>query len=429
MTFQTDKSFAGRLDKEDSLAHYRDRFFIPKHTDGRDVIYLCGNSLGLQPKSVRSFVEQELKAWETLGVEGHFRAANPWLSYQELLADQTARLVGAQPIEVVVMNTLTVNLHLMLVSFYRPTTMRHKIVVEATPFPSDRYAVESQIKFHGFDPAKSLVELKPRAGEDSLRTEDIEDFLDAEGEEVALFLFGGVNYYSGQAFDMERLTQAAHAKGCCVGFDLAHAAGNLPLRLHDWDVDFAVWCSYKYLNSGPGGIAGCFVHERHAQNSDLPRFAGWWGQNKASRFRMGPIFDAIPGAEGWQLSNPPILPLAALRASMEIFEEVGMEKLRTKSQLLTSYLEFLLNQNSENNFRIITPRDPNERGCQLSLVMEKNERRVFERLSENGVVCDWREPDVIRVAPVPLYNTFMDVWRFATIMKKETEDRTPESET
>lgn len=421
MTFQSDKGFADRLDKEDTLTNYRDRFFIPKHTDGKDVIYFCGNSLGLQPKSVRSFVEQELRDWETLGVEGHFRGRNPWLSYHELLTEQTARLVGAKPAEVVVMNTLTVNLHLMLVSFYRPTTMRHKIVVEARPFPSDRYAVESQIKFHGYDPLRSLVEMKPRVGEDSLRTEDIEDFLDAEGQEVALLLIGGVNYYSGQAFDMERITRAAHAKGCCVGFDLAHAAGNLVLRLYDWDVDFAVWCSYKYLNSGPGGIAGCFVHERHAQEFDVPRFSGWWGHNKQTRFKMGPTFDAIPGAEGWQLSNPPILSLAGLRASMEIFDEVGMEKLRAKSQQLTAYLEFLLDQHPAREFRIITPRDPKQRGCQLSILVHKQGRSVFDRLTEKGVVCDWREPDVIRVAPVPLYNSFADVWSFATILIETTK--------
>lgn len=416
MTFQSDKGFAERLDKEDSLANYRVRFFIPKDKDSQDVIYLCGNSLGLQPKSVRSFVEQELRDWETLGVEGHFHARNPWLSYHELLTEQTARLVGAKPIEVVVMNTLTVNLHLMLVSFYRPTAMRHKIVIESSPFPSDRYAVESHIKFHGFDPKQSLVEWKPRADEVSLRMEDIEDFLDAEGQEVALLMLGGVNYYTGQAFDMERLARAARMKGCIVGFDLAHAAGNLVLRLHDWDVDFAVWCSYKYLNSGPGGIAGCFVHERHAQEFDLPRFAGWWGQNKQTRFKMGPTFDAIAGAEGWQLSNPPILPLAALRASMEIFDEVGMGKLRNKSELLTAYLGFLLDQHSGKEFRIITPRDPKQRGCQLSILVHAEGRRVFERLTENGVVCDWREPDVIRVAPVPLYNSFTDVWKFAEVL-------------
>ncbi len=416
MTFQHERKFATKLDSEDKLAPFRERFFIPQTKDGNEAIYFAGNSLGLQPKSVRKFVEQELKDWETLGVEGHFHAANPWLSYHELLTEQTARLVGAKPVEVVVMNTLTVNLHLMLVSFYRPTTMRHKIVVEASPFPSDRYAVESHIKLHGFDPARSLVELKRRAGEVALRTEDIEDFLEAEGEEVALFLLGGVNYYSGQAFDMERLTRAAHAKGCTVGFDLAHAAGNLVLRLHDWDVDFAVWCSYKYLNSGPGGIAGCFVHERHAQELDLPRFAGWWGQNKQTRFKMGPTFDAIPGAEGWQVSNPPILPLAVLRASMEIFDEVGMEKLRAKSQQLTAYLEFLLDQHSGKEFRIITPRDPGQRGCQLSILIPEGGRAVFNRLTESGVVCDWREPDVIRVAPVPLYNSFADVWKFAEVL-------------
>ncbi len=429
MTFQNDKAFAERLDREDPLAHYRDKFFIPKTKEGKETIYLCGNSLGLQPKSVRSYIEQELKDWEDLGVEGHFHARNPWMPYHELLTEQTARIFGAKPVEVVVMNTLTVNLHLMLVTFYRPTTMRHKIVIESNPFPSDRYAVESQIRFHGFDPGHSLIELQPRSGETSLRTEDINDVIEADGDEIALILLGGVNYYSGQAFDMERITRAGRAQGCIVGFDLAHAAGNLVLHLHDWDVDFAVWCSYKYLNSGPGGIAGCFVHERHSRQSRLSRFAGWWGQNKEIRFRMGPTFDPIPGAEGWQLSNPSILSLASLRASMEIFDQAGMEKLRTKSELLTSYMEFLLDQSTGKGFRVITPRDPKQRGCQLSIQVDNHGRALFDRLTAHGVVCDWREPDVIRVAPVPLYNSFMDVWRFATIMKKETEDRTQESET
>ncbi len=427
MTYQSNKGFAGKLDLEDALAGYREKFFIPKTKDGKETIYLCGNSLGLQPKSVRSFVEQELMDWESLGVEGHFRAKNPWMPYHELLAEQTARLVGAEPIEVVVMNTLTVNLHLMLVSFYRPTTMRHKIVIEAHPFPSDRYAVESQIRFHGFDPKRSLIELQPRSGEDTLRTEDIEDVLEADGDEIALVLLGGVNYYSGQAFDMERITRVAQSQGCIVGFDLAHAAGNIVLQLHEWNVDFAVWCSYKYVNSGPGSIAGCFVHERHANNFDLPRFAGWWGQNKQTRFKMGPNFDAIPGAEGWQLSNPPILPMAALRASMEIFDEVGMEKLRAKSVELTAYLEFLLDQHPGQNFSVITPRDPKQRGCQLSIQVKENGRALFDHLTRKGVVCDWREPDAIRVAPVPLYNSFADVWRFVDIMTMETGDRSRET--
>ncbi len=417
MTFSDEMNLAERLDNEDTLKHYRSRFFIPKDENGNDVIYLCGNSLGLQPKTVRSYVEQELEDWARLGVEGHFQAKNPWMPYHELLTEQTARLVGAKPIEVVVMNTLTVNLHLMLVSFYRPTTRRHKIVIEAHAFPSDRYAVESQIRFHGFDPKRSLIELQPRFGEATLRTEDIEDVLEADGEEIALVLLGGVNYYTGQAFDLERITRAGHAQGCIVGFDLAHAAGNVVLKLHEWNVDFAVWCSYKYLNAGPGSIAGCFVHERYAHRVDLPRFAGWWGQNKHIRFHMGPTFDPIAGAEGWQLSNPPILPLAALRASMEIFDEVGMEALREKSIRLTSSLEALLRRQANRRFVIITPGDPEQRGCQLSMLVNERGRDLFEHLRRNGVVCDWREPNVIRIAPVPLYNTFSDVYRFVHILQ------------
>jgi kynureninase len=315
-----------------------------------------------------------------------------------------------------VMNTLTVNLHLMMVTFYRPTTLRHKIVIEAHAFPSDRYAVESQIRFHGFDPKRSLIELQPRAGESTLRTEDIEDVLEADGDEIALVLLGGVNYYTGQAFAMDRITKAGQAQGCIVGFDLAHAAGNIILNLHDWNVDFAVWCSYKYLNSGPGSIAGCFVHERHATNTTLPRFTGWWGQNTHIRFAMGPLFDPIPGAEGWQLSNPPILPMAALRASMQIFDEAGMEQLRRKSTALTGYLEHLLNQHPSRIFSLITPRDPDQRGCQLSIGVREGGKRMFDYLTDKGVVCDWREPDVIRVAPVPLYNSFHDVYRFVEIL-------------
>jgi len=317
------------------------------------------------------------------------------------------------------MNTLTVNLHLMMVSFYRPTSSRYKIVIESNTFPSDQYAVKSQIAFHGFDPGRSLVELTPRAGEVILRTEDIEEFIVTEGESVALVLLGGVNYYSGQAFDMKRITRAGHQQGCVVGFDLAHAAGNIMLNLHDWDVDFAVWCSYKYLNAGPGSLAGCFVHERHGNDASIPRFAGWWGQNKKTRFLMGPDFDAIPGAEGWQLSNPPILSLAAIRASMEIFDEVGMERLRKKSEMLTGYLEYLLEQKLSGRVQIITPKDIFERGCQLSLVVSDNGKSIFTSLTERGVVCDWRDPDVIRVAPVPLYNSFQDVYRFVEILAEE----------
>ena len=383
---------------------YRDRFHIPRGADGRECAYLCGHSLGLQPKSVRASIEQELKDWELLGVDGHFRARHPWVQYNKLLTEQTARLVGAKPLEVVTMNSLTVNLHLMMVSFYRPTARRHRIVVEENAFPSDQYAVKSQIRFHGFDPANSLAAV---SGEDEL-----DDLLDHEGESVALVLMGGINYSSGRAFDLARVTRAGHAKGCMVGFDLAHAAGNLVLKLHEWDADFAVWCTYKYLNGGPGSIAGCFVHERHAHDESLPRFAGWWGHELETRFRMGPDFHATPGAEGWQVSNPPVVALAALRASMDLFDEAGMERLRAKSVELTGYLESLLDRHADRGFSIVTPRDPERRGAQLSIRVPGSVRAVWERLAAAGVVCDWREPDILRVAPAPLYNTTQDIDRF-----------------
>lgn len=383
---------------------YRDCFHIPKAPDGGECVYLCGHSLGLQPKTVRAYLEQEIKDWEDLGVEAHFRARYPWMPYHRLLTEQTARLVGAQPIEVVAMNSLTVNLHLMMVSFYRPTPRRHKIVMEAHAFPSDQYAVTSQIRFHGFDPVESLA---------TVTTEDeLQALLDREGESVALILLGGVNYSSGRAFDMAAVTRAGHAQGCVVGFDLAHAAGNLHLKLHEWDADFAVWCSYKYLNAGPGSTAGCFVHERHARNGELPRFAGWWGHDEETRFRMGPDFHAAPGAEGWQLSNPPILPMAALRASMDIFDEAGMEPLREESVRLTAYLESQLDRHADRGFSILTPRDPARRGAQLSIKVPGSVRAVCQRLAAQGILCDWREPDILRVTPVPLYNTLADVDRF-----------------
>ncbi len=417
-TFEGTKAFAARLDAGDPLAAFRERFHIPKKADGSEAIYLCGHSLGLQPKSARRFIEQELQDWEKLGVEGHFQAANPWMPYHELLAASTARLVGAKAGEVVVMNSLTVNLHLMLTTFYRPTKWRFKILMEANAFPSDRYAIVSQLKLHGYEAETGLIEMAPRRGETYVRIEDIEERIEAEGESIALILFAGVNYYNGQVFDFSRITRAGHAKGCVVGFDLAHAAGNLLLRLSEWGADFAIWCSYKYLNAGPGAIAECYINERHARNTELPRLAGWWGHDKDSRFRMGPDFRAIPSAEGWQLSNPCILSLAALRASMEIFDEAGMERLRAKSERLTGYLEFLLEQDSSKRFEIITPSDPAQRGAQLSLRIPKDGKRVCERLSEAGVICDWREPDIMRVAPVPLYNSFMDAYLFAEELLK-----------
>jgi kynureninase len=383
--------------------------------DGTPWLYLCGNSLGLQPKRVRAAVEQELQDWATLGVEGHFKAQTPWLSYHETLADQTARLVGATPREVVVMNSLTVNLHLLFVSFYRPTPGRYKVLIEADTFPSDRYAVISHLRWHGYDPDEALLTLQPRPGEATVRTEDIVALLAREGQDIALIWLGGVNYYSGQAFDMATITEVGHAHGCVVGFDLAHAVGNLILKLHTWGVDFAVWCSYKYLNAGPGAIGGCFVHERHASRPELPRLAGWWGHDKTTRFRMPPDFNPLLGAEGWQVSNPPILQLAALRASMAMFAEVGMERLRAKSERLTGYLEFLLDNHAPVNVTLITPRDVQQRGAQLSLRIHHNGPALHERLIQAQVICDWREPDVIRVAPVPWYNTFMDAYRFVDI--------------
>lgn len=415
MNYETGLAFAQKMDAADALSRWRGEFHIPKTKDGKDAVYLCGNSLGLQPRATEAAVRQELEDWKNLGVEGHFHAKNPWMPYHEFLTKQLANLVGAKPIEVVAMNGLTVNLHLMMVSFYRPTKTRHKIIIEGGAFPSDRYAVESQIRYHGFDPASSLIELKPRPDEVTLRTEDIEAAIAGEGESVALLLIGGVNYYTGQFFDMARITQAGHRQGSIVGFDLAHAAGNVPLKLHDWGADFACWCSYKYLNSGPGGAAGCFVHERHAENFGLPRFAGWWGHDKATRFRMGPEFRPMKGAEGWQLSNPPIFSMAAVKASLDIFDSVGMQALREKSEKLTGYLEFLLDHMKSDAFSVITPRDPKMRGCQLSIVVKKNGRKTFEALMKNGVVCDWREPDCIRVAPVPLYNSFADVHHFSQI--------------
>jgi kynureninase len=410
--FQTDEEFAVSLDERDPLKEFRKRFLFPKNEEGDDCIYLCGHSLGLQPRTAAAYLEQELQDWAQLGVEGHFRAKNPWMPYHRLLTEWTAELVGALPLEVVVMNSLTVNLHLMMVSFYRPTPRRHKIVVERGAFPSDQYAVKSQIIFHGFDPASSLIELTPRKGESCLRDKDVESTIEGEGDEIALILLGGVNYSTGQAFDMAGITSAGHRRGCIVGFDLAHAAGNLQLKLHEWGPDFAIWCSYKYLNGGPGCIAGCFIHERHARAWDLPRFTGWWGHEERVRFEMGPDFEPMAGAEGWQLSNPSILSLAVLRASMEIFHEAGMERLRAKSVSLTGYLDFLLNRMVPRRFSIITPCEPERRGAQLSIRIPEQGRMLCERLICEGIICDWREPDTLRVGPAPLYNSFHDVFQF-----------------
>jgi kynureninase len=415
--FESTGSFAREMDASDRLKHFREKFYIPQQANGEDVLYFTGNSLGLQPRAARAYIEQELTDWETLGVEGHFHAKNPWMPYHEFLTETMADVVGAKPVETVVMNSLTVNLHLLMVSFYRPTAARNKIVIEKNAFPSDQYAVASQIKFHGFEPEEALIEIAPRAGENHLRTEDIERTIAENADRIALILLGGVNYYTGQAFDFERITRAGHAAGAVVGFDLAHAAGNLELKLHDWSVDFAAWCSYKYLNAGPGGVAGVFVHERHAENLDLPRFAGWWGHDKETRFLMDDKFIPMRGAEGWQLSNPPIFQMASLRASLEVFAAVGMRNLREKSIKLTNYLEFLLGEIKDERIEVITPAAPAERGCQLSIRVRNADKNLFQAVTKHGVVADWREPDVIRVAPVPLYNTFTDVFRFAEIMK------------
>jgi kynureninase len=405
-----------RLDVDDSLGRFREQFSIP--LDGK-AIYLCGNSLGLQPRRSAELVEQTLADWRKLGVFGHHEGKYAWLPYHELLTELSAELVGARPREVVNMNSLTVNLHLMMVSFYRPTRDRHKIMIERGAFPSDRYAVSSQVHFHGYNAAHGVVEMAPRPGETLLRTDDIEELIEREGHSVALVLLPGLQYYSGQIVDIARITKAAHAKGCVVGVDLAHAAGNIPLALHDWNIDFAAWCSYKYLNAGPGSVAGCFVHERHLGRDDVPRFAGWWGHDKATRFQMGPEFHAIDTAEAWQVSNPPILSLAAVLGSLEVFKDAGMMKpLRDKSVQLTGYLESLLAERlGPRKVESITPADPNQRGAQLSLrVIGRDGRQVHDALERANVVCDWREPDVIRVAPTPLYNRFEDCWRFVDIL-------------
>ncbi len=407
--FQPGEDFAIAMDERDPLKEFRDRFLFPKTAFGGNCVYLCGHSLGLQPKTAASYIKQELTDWAELGVEGHFRATNPWMPYHRLLTEQTAELVGAKPLEVVVMNSLTVNLHLMMVSFYRPTPGKHKVVMERGAFPSDQYAVKSQIRFHGFEPATSLIELTPEPGESCLREDEIESLIE-QREDIALIMLGGVNYATGQAFDMARITRAGRKSGCVVGFDLAHAAGNLQLKLHDWGPDFAVWCSYKYLNGGPGCPAGCFVHERHARSWDLPRFAGWWGHDERSRFEMGPDFQPMPGADGWQLSNPSILSLAVLRASMALFREAGMDRLRAKSESLTAYLEYLLSQKASTTFSIITPPEKERRGAQLSIRIAHNGKALCERLAWAGIIGDWREPDTFRVAPVPLYNSYRDVF-------------------
>jgi kynureninase len=412
--FDASEDFAKRLDERDPLAHFRERFFIPER-NGAPVLYFNGNSLGLMPKAARELIDDELHDWETLAVDAHFAGKIPWLAYHEALRDPGARLVGALASEVVMMNGLTANLHLMLATFFRPSGARVKILIEDGAFPSDTYAAQTQLQLHGIDPAVGLIRVAPRPGETLLRTEDLVELIERRGGEIAVVLLPGVQYYTGQFLDIAAVTKAAHAQGCIAGWDLAHAAGNVPLRLHDGDVDFAVWCSYKYLNGGPGAIAGCFVHERHARNTALPRMGGWWGNDPATRFRMHEQRDFVPraGADGWQLSNPPILAMAPLRASLAIFDEAGIEPLRRKSVVLTGYLEWLLDRAGPKRFASISPKNSDERGCQLSLRILDRPEQTLGAVEALGVVCDFRPPDVVRVAPVPLYNTFHEVWRLA----------------
>jgi len=406
------------LDQQDPLKAMRDEFYIPKMPTGKERIYLCGNSLGLQPKRTANYIQQELEDWKFLGVDGHFEARKPWMPYHEFLTRQMADVVGGQPKEVVVMNSLTVNLHLLMVSFFRPTKERFKIMIEKNAFPSDQYAVKSQLEFHGYDAQAGLLELPPSSGCAYTKKEDLLKYIDEHGSETALILLSGVNYYSGQSFPLQEIVEAGHKKGCIVGFDLAHAAGNVDCRLHESGADFAAWCTYKYLNSGPGGMSGVFIHERHAKDFDLPRFAGWWGHDKTSRFKMPDTFQPEEGAEGWQLSNPPILAMAALRASLSIFDEVGIKELRKKSVALTSFFESCIQSIPTERIQIITPKEPSDRGCQLSLRVQGGDKSIFEALSNMGVVSDWREPDVIRIAPVPLYNSFQEGVLFAEKLEK-----------
>jgi kynureninase len=410
--YEVGEAFAREQDRTDPLRNFRGHFHIPAGPDGQPVAYLCGNSLGLQPRAARALVEQELDDWARLGVEGHFHGRSPWYPYHEQFRETGARLVGALPGEVVFMYSLTVNLHLLMATFYRPAGRRTKLLIDEPCFPSDLYATDSQVRHHGLDPAEHLLTIGPRPGEDLLREEDVEALLLERGDEIALVLLNAVNFLTGQAIDVPRLTAAAHRQGCTVGWDLAHAAGNVVLKLHEWDVDFAVWCSYKYLNAGPGAVAGAFVHQRHGDNLLLPRLAGWWGNDPATRFRMQleRAFVPRPGADGWQVSNPPILSMAPLRASLDLFDEAGMAALRAKSERLTGYLEWLLRRLPAGMVEIMTPGDPARRGCQLSLLVAGG-RELLTRLEAAGIVCDFREPNVLRLAPAPLYNSFHDVWR------------------
>lgn len=421
MTHQNTLEFAREMDQKDPLKSFRDKFHFPDFMD-TEMVYFTGNSLGLQPKSVGSYIQEELNAWAKYGVEGHFLAEKPWFAYHEFLTEKAAKVVGANPEEVVVTHSLTTNLHLLMVSFFKPEGKRTKIICEAKAFPSDQYALESQVKFHGLNLDTDLIEIAPRDGEHLIREEDILTKIAEVGDELAMIMIGGVNYYTGQLFDMEAITKAGHAVGAKVGFDLAHAAGNINLKLHDWGVDFAAWCGYKYLNSSPGGVSGIFVHERHAYNPELPRFAGWWGYDKETRFQMEPGFNPMRGAEGWQLSNAPILGMAAHLASLDIFDEAGMDRIGEKRDLMTAYLEFVIEDISKRNsdrctFEIITPKDKTKRGAQLSILAHGQGKSLFDALTKKGVIADWREPNVIRIAPAPLYNSFEDCYNFGVCLE------------
>ena len=419
MQFSTDESFAKQLDAEDTLHSLRQNFHLPLGKNSKPLIYFAGNSLGLMPKSARAIVEEELDNWAKLGVDAHHAAGTPWYSYHEALREPTARIVGAKPVEVICMNSLTVNLHLMMATFYRPTKARFKILMEEPAFPSDTYAIKTQIVHHGLDPKDALVLARPRKGAFTIQTEDVVDLIEKHADQLAVVMIGAVNFFTGQLFDIAAITKAAQKQGIIAGFDLAHAIGNVPLSLHDWNVDFAVWCSYKYLNAGPGAVAGAFAHERHATNTELPRLAGWFGNDPNTRFRLHlePDFIPVASADGWQISNPPIFSMAPLRASLAILDQAGgIGPLRTKSTKLTGYLEFLLTEIGSKKFSVITPRDPNGRGCQLSILAHQHPKQLHEELVAAGVKCDFREPNVIRVAPTPLYNTFHEVWRFTKIL-------------
>lgn len=425
MDYQFSQEYAEAQDQADPLHHYRSKFFFPQH-NGHEALYFTGNSLGLQPKKARELLLEELDDWAAFGVEGHTESRRPWVRYHEFFTKPLAKIVGARPEEVVAMNGLTTNLHLLMASFFRPSGKRCKIICEGKAFPSDQYALHSQLRFHGLDPAEYLIEIAPDADSELIDEERIFEAIEKQGDEIALLMIGGVNYYTGQVFDMKKITASAREAGITVGWDLAHAAGNIPMQLHDWGVDFAAWCGYKYLNSGPGGVSGVFIHERHHGKKDIPRFEGWWGHNKESRFAMPDQFEPIPTAEAWQLSNAPVLSMTPLLASLELFEEAGMDALRSKAQKLTGYLEYVLKRVAEDTGRemkVLTPTAPSQRGCQLSVVIPGLGRQMFEKISARGVIADWREPAVIRLAPVPLYNSFGDVYQFGKILKEVIDEK------